>query len=331
MKIFLTGASGYIGSQLVVSWLEDKNVEKIIALDVKEPRFLWKKDHPKIHFIQKNLADTNLLSELEKFLPVDVVVHAAYFIRTPYFKKAREYQERSNFTGAENVFDFAFKNEAKKLIHFSTVAAYGARAENELEKPFCEDDKLTESKIAYGRDKKIIEKNLAEVFEKHQPKTEVIILRVGSVSGPFLENIVKKTGLLKFMKGLTPVLPITSGKSARQYVHEDDVVSAVNFWLTHQTEPKIIPLNLASNGFFTFEEIAKILKKRTIKIPHVLAKIFFFLAWHLSLGKIPTPPGAINSYSYPIIVDGAKITKFGFAYKYNCIDALLAVKGKFAD
>ncbi|TSC82455.1 MAG: hypothetical protein G01um101420_288 [Parcubacteria group bacterium Gr01-1014_20] len=330
MKILLTGASGYIGSQLVSSWLEDKNVEKIIALDVSQPRFLWKADHPKVHFIQKNLADTDLEKELEVFLPVDVVVHAAYFIRTPYFKKDREYQEHSNFQGAENVFDFALKSEVKKLIHFSTVAVYGAHAKNELNNPFTEESEAQETIIAYGRDKKIIEKKLSEIFEKHHPKTEVICLRVGSVSGPFLQNVVKKTGLLSFMKGLLPFLPITSEKSARQYVHEDDVVSAVNFWLTHQTEPKIIPLNLASKGFFTFREIAKILRKKTLKIPHQFAQIFFFLTWHLSLGKIPTPPGVINSYSYPIIVDGTKITKFGFAYKYNSTDALLATKGKFA-
>ena len=331
MKIFLTGASGYIGSQLVSSWLDDKNIEKIIALDVSKPRFLWKTDHPKVHFIQKNLADIDLEKELEAFLPVDVVVHAAYFIRTPYFKKDRQYQEHSNFQGAENAFDFAFKNEVKKLVHFSTVAVYGAHARNERESPFVEDAETSEDTIAYGHDKKLIEKKLSEIFERHHPRTEAICLRVGSVSGPFLQNVVKKTGLLSFMKGLLPFLPITNEKSARQYVHEDDVVSAVNFWLTHQTEPKVIPLNLASSGFFTFGEIAKIFKKKAFKIPHSIAKIFFFLTWHLSLGKIPTPPGVINSYSYPIIVDGTKITKFGFVYKYNSTDALLAAKGKFAN
>lgn len=330
MKILLTGASGYIGSQLVSSWLEDKNIEKIIAIDVQKPRFLWSESHPKIHFIQKNLADIDLNQEVGSLSPIDVVVHAAYFIRTPYFKKDLEYQEHSNFHGAENIFNFSFKNEVKKIVHFSTVAVYGAHAKNELSHLFTEESETRENTIAYGRDKRIIEEKLVKIFEEHHPKTEVICLRVGSVSGPFLQNIVKKTGLLSFMKGFIPFLPITNEKSARQYVHEDDVVSAVNFWLTHQTDPKIIPLNLASSGFFTFEEIAKILKKKTLKIPHALARIFFFLTWHLSFGKIPTPPGVINSYSYPIIVDGTKITKFGFVYKYNSTDALLAAKGKFS-
>lgn len=330
MKILLTGASGYIGSQLVSSWLEDKNIEKIIAIDVKKPRFLWSENHPKIHFIQKNLADIDLSREVSDLSPIDVVVHAAYFIRTPYFKKDLEYQQHSNFGGAENIFEFALKNEVKKLVHFSTVAIYGAHAKNELNNLFTEEDKAGENTIAYGRDKKTIEESLSRIFEKHHPRTEVICLRVGSVSGPFLQNIVKKTGLMSFMKGIIPFLPITNKKSARQYVHEDDVISAVNFWLTHNTEPKIIPLNLAASGFFTFEEIAKILKKKTIHVPHSLARLFFFLTWHLSFGKIPTPPGVINSYSYPIIVDGTKITKFGFAYKYNSTDALLAAKGKFS-
>lgn len=329
MRIFITGASGYIGSQLVYSWLEDKSVEKIIALDIKEPKFLWQESHPKVHFVQENLADTDLSHEFEHWGPIDVVVHAAYFIRTPYFRKAHLYQTRSNIEGAENIFEFAFKNEVKKLIHFGTVASYGARKENSLNHRFKESDALKEEAIAYGRDKKLIEEKLATIFNKYEPKTETVVLRVGSVSGPFLESVVKKTGLLWFLKSGLPIVPTTSEKSARQYVHEDDVVGAVNFCLNHSFGARISTLNLAADCFFTFEDIAKILKKASLKIPHPLAKLAFSFLWHLSLGKIPTPPGTINSYSYPILVDGSKITKLGFEYHYNCTDALLANKGKF--
>ena len=329
MKIFITGASGYIGSQLVDSWLKDSRIEKIIALDINLPRFLFKSDNPKIHFIQKNLADVNLEEELKDFSPVDAVVHTAYFIRTPYFKKDLDYQERSNFKGAENVFDFACKNKIKKLIHFGTVASYGAKPENELSKKFEEGDQLKEDLIAYGKDKRSIEEKLREIQSRYNSETKIVVLRIGSVSGPFLQNVVKKTGLLKFFRGILPLVPITSEKSARQYVHEDDVVGAVNFLLDREIDSGILALNLAAGSYFTFREIAEILKKKPVKIPHFVAKLAFLVLWHLSLGKIPTPPGTINSYSYPIIVDGSKITKLGFNYKYTCTDALLGLKGRY--
>ena len=182
MKILLTGASGYLGSLLVDSWLNNPEVEKIITIDLKDPQFIFTKDHPKIHFIQGNLADLNLDEILEDFFPIDVVAHAAYLIRTPFFKKDLNYQERSNFLGAENVFKFTFRNQIPTLIHFSSVAIYGARPENQLDEPFQESSPLREDQIAYGRDKKNIETKLEEIFKKYHPETNVFILRIHPIS-----------------------------------------------------------------------------------------------------------------------------------------------------
>ncbi len=332
MKIFITGGSGYIGSLLIDSWLGNPEIEKIIALDVKAPRFLWNVNNPKIHFIQKNLADINLEEELKSFGSVDVVIHAAYFIRTPYFKKALAYQQHSNFDGAKNIFEFCFKNNIKKLIHFGTVASYGACPENSLEKKFKESDNLIEKAIAYGRDKKIIEENLSQFFEVRKSATDVVVLRLGSVSGPFLIKTVKKVGLLSFFRGLSPAIPITGEFSARQYIHEDDVVSAVNFLIKKESqEERINVYNLAANCFLTFREISSLLKKKAIKIPFSLANLVFRIFWNLSCGLVPTPPNVINSYTFPIIVNNSKLVTSGFKYKFNCQESLLGSAGKFSD
>lgn len=331
MKIFLTGASGYLGSLLIDSWLSDSRIEKIIALDVNRPRFLFGADHPKIHFIQKNLADVDLDLELQKFMPIDIVAHAAYFIRTPYFKKDQGYQKHSNFTGAANVFNFVFSNNISKLIHFSTVASYGALPANDTSKKFIESDSLNESQIAYGRDKKLVEEDLKSLFSKYSPTTQVFVLRIGSVAGPFLQNMVKKLGLQRFLKTWSFFTPVTNNKGARQYVHEDDAVGAVNFCAANSfAGERFLTFNVAADCFLTFKEMARLLRKKAVKIPHYVAKLVFSLAWNLSLGFLPTPPGTINSYSYPIIVDGSAITKYGFSYKYNCPEAFLGTKGKFA-
>lgn len=332
MKIFITGASGYIGSLLINSWLGNPEIEKIIALDVKSPRFLWNENNPKIYFIQKNLADVNLEEELKSFTPVDVAIHAAYFIHTPYFTKALIYQQHSNFDGAKNIFEFCFKNNIKKIIHFGTVASYGARPENSLEKKFEEFDSLKEEAIAYGRDKKVIEENLGQIFENRKPLTEAIIIRLGSVSGPFLINTVKKIGLLSFFRGLSPFIPITGELSARQYIHEDDVVSAINFLIAKESsQTKINIYNLAADCYLTFREISSRLKKKTIKIPFSFANLVFKVFWNLSCGLVPTPPNVINSYTFPIIVDNSKLVSAGFKYKFNCQESLLGSAGKFAD
>ncbi len=331
MTILLTGASGYLGSLLMELWLQDERVQKIIAIDLKEPQFIFSENHPKVHFIKKNIKDLDLEKELGLFFPIDVVAHAAYIIRTPFFKKDLEYQKASNFESAENIFKFAFRNNIPKLIHFSTVAVYGAKKINRLDQPFSETAPLSEDKIAYGQDKKIIELKLEELYSKYKPQTQVSVLRIGSVAGPFGKNIVKKSGLQSFFRGFLPFIPVVSRVSARQFIHEDDIVRSVNFCAEANLIEKYTVFNLAPQGYLTFTEIAKILGKTPFHFPRFLARFFFWLVWYLSFGKIPTPPHVVNSYSFPIIVDGTKINQAGLNYIYTGLDAFLALKGKHAE
>lgn len=328
MRIILTGASGYLGSQLVGLWLQDEKIKEIIVIDLKDPKFIFEKDNPKITFIKKNVADVDFEKEVSDPEKIDAVFHAAYLIRTPFFN--RKEHVRSNIQGAENIFKFTLNNKIKKLIHFSTVAIYGANQENSLEIPFKESDPIKENRITYGKDKGEIEKILEKLNLKYrnQSETEISVLRIGSVAGPFGKSVVGKKGLQSFMRGLFPFIPVASERSARQFVHEDDIVDAVNFCLFENFGEKYNIFNLAPNGFLTFQEIARILNKKVLKLPKFALSLIFQISWYLSFGKIPTPPGVINSYVYPIIVDGLKICSRGFKYSYTGRDAFIALKGR---
>ncbi len=61
-----------------------------------------------------------------------------------------------------------------------------------------------------------------------------------------------------------------------------------------------------------------------------MVRIAFFLQWHLTRGKIPSGPSAWKSYSYPIAVDGSKITKLlGYEYQYAGLDAFKYTDGAY--
>jgi hypothetical protein len=56
----------------------------------------------------------------------------------------------------------------------------------------------------------------------------------------------------------------------------------------------------------------------------------FFVFWHLTRGKIPTGKGAWKSYSYPIAVDGSKVTRvLGYEYQYAPFDAFYYTDGAY--
>ena len=113
MKIFITGAAGYIGGMLTHVFLNDPQVERIIALDLKEKDNLLPKEiqnHPKLVWVTYNLGDDGWQDKVLKEGPIDAVIHCAYIIRQGYGKK-RAWQVKSNITAAEKLFDFVFKNK----------------------------------------------------------------------------------------------------------------------------------------------------------------------------------------------------------------------------
>jgi len=333
MKIFITGAAGYIGGMLTDLFLKDQSVEKVIALDfkdIKEATDRFSEKNPRLKWITWNLGDDGWQEKVLKEGPVDVVIHSAYVIRQGY-GEGRKWQIKSNITAADNVFEFAFKNNVKKLIHFSTVASYGALKENSLDKWFKEEDLFKEEKYLYGVDKKIIEENLQRAFKNKKPLTKVVVIRPCAVTGPRGQNMFKRFGLIQMIKGGLPFVPVIGEKSARQYIHEDDVNEIVKMIIKEDmVQADYEVFNIAPPDYILLKNQARLMGKAVYKIPFWLGWLGFFLLWHLSRGRIPTVPEGIRSYTYPIIVDGSKITKTGFQYRYtNCVETLKANKGHY--
>src|SRR3989344_7625049 len=166
MKIFITGSSGYIGGILVDRFLEDKAVEKIVALDMKPPPGktlgVFGDSTPsveeggKVSFLTRNLADPGWEEKVLAGGAPDVVIHCAWQIRELYGQK--ELQWKWNIGGSDRVFDFVFSNPSvKKLIYFSTVASYGAYPENTDLHRFAEQEPFRKSDYLYAEEKRIAE------------------------------------------------------------------------------------------------------------------------------------------------------------------------------
>ena len=344
MKIFITGAAGYVGGMLTELFLADERVSQVVALDIKDASAKFPQDNPKFVWITFNLGDEGWQEAVLKYGRPDVVIHCAYVIRQGFGKK-REWQNKCNLTAADKVFDFVFANNIPRLIHFSTVASYGARPANTTDYWFKESDALRESEYLYGVDKKVIEEKLQAAFARAKAKlslakaasplgasalAQVLIVRPCAISGPRGQFIFKRFGLLQMVKEGLPIIPLTGPQAARQFIHEDDVADII-FWLAFggvKSEYEVF--NIAPPGFFLLKDVARSIGKKTIHIPMWLGKLGFAFLWYVFRGRVPTVPAGINSYTYPIIVDGSKITRQGFQYQFSVDDALRAAKGRYA-
>lgn len=342
--IFITGGAGYIGAMLAEQFSKKDEVGTIILLD-KEDRPEIFKDDKKIIYIQSNLSD-KVWQEQVKRLEPEVVVHCAWQIREMYGKK--DLQWKWNITGTDNVFDLAFSTPSiKKLIHFSTVASYGAFPENEIDYFFKEEFRFRKTDYLYAEEKRIAEEHLEEKYEKAKQKgnvPQVFVVRPAAITGPrgryqrirfglqsALSGQLKGSLAYKMVTTLVSFVPVTK-KWCRQFIHEDDVNDIIELLTFKQLEGSYEVFNICPPGpVVRGDDMAKAVGKKTIKVSPYIVRFVFFIMWHITMGKITTSRGGWKSYSYPIVVDGSKLTqKYGYQYKYPSKEAFINNEGRYA-
>ncbi len=329
--ILITGAAGYIGGMLADQFSNASDLERVIAIDKNSmPEIL--RGNKKIMWITTELSDGAWQDKIRIFKP-EVVIHAAWQIKELYRQKER--QRKLNIEASRRVFEFAFREASvKKLVYFSTISAYGAFAANDLDKRFNESSPLYEDEYLYGVEKKEAEQILENLYKQSHGLKQVTALRLTSVTGPRGRYGAGKRGLLYMLKNILPVFPVASTNWCRQYVHEDDLTDVVAlFAFNNRNEARGYSVFIiAPNDYVLAKEMARVFKKMILRVPAVLVRWAFFIAWHLTRGKIPTGRGAWKFFCYPIPVDGSKITEeVGYEYSYSSIEALSRDEGRYGE
>lgn len=345
--ILITGSSGYVGEMLVDQFSKREDVKKIIGIDIAEPSFLTK-DNPKLVFISANLGDNDWQQRVASYQP-EIIIHTAWQIRE---LKDKKLQYKLNITGSDNLFNFSKEHSfVKRLIHFSTVSSYGAFAENEIDQLFTEEDPFRVSEYFYAEEKRIVEEHLVERIEKSKSQgisfPHTYVIRPASITGPRGRYMRVKFGLQSALSGqlksgvsfwysfvslLVSFTPITP-KWCRQFVHEDDITDIVSLLSFSDISSEFEIFNASPSGPVVLgEDIARAVNKKALKVHPRVIQFVFFVMRVISFGKIPTSKGGWRTYSYPIAVDGSKITKkYGFQYKMNSLDAFAKCEGRYAE
>lgn len=345
-RILITGASGYVGAMLVKEFVDRNDVEEVLGVD-KEPKSEILEGISNFKHLETNTFNNDWVMVAREFKP-DIVIHSAWQIREMYGKK--ELQRNWNVLGSKKVFEFAFSEPSvKRLIHFSTVASYGAYPDNSLDYRYRESDPFRKTDYLYAEEKREVEEILESLYEKvgKQNGKKVFVVRPAAITGPrgrfgrerfglqsALSGGLKKSKsvwykLVSMMVSFTPV----TKKWARQFVHEDDIVDIVKILSLNDSLGNYEVFNAAPPGEVVLgSDMARAVNKKAIRISPILIRIAFFVLWHLSLGKIPVSRGGWKSYSYPILVDGSKITNLtGFKYKMSSKDAFVKKEGQYAE
>lgn len=380
----------------IQSNLSDDKVTSIRVGDVVDELVHDGKAHNKLTYsdrVKESLAKVDSEKMIErannweevvmKYRP-SIIIHTAWQIREIYGDRPLSY--KWNIEASDRVFDYAFNfknkfsdnlnNGVKKMIYFSTVASYGAFADNSIDYFFNEGDKFRETKYLYAEEKRWAEEHLEKKYahylktisnsssaasainsHTHNHKTDVVlanadtnrkvqvfVLRPAAITGPrgrydrirfglqsALAGNLDKSFVNRIVTALTSFVPITP-KWLRQFIHEDDVTDIVALLgLDDKVMGEYEVFNICPPGEVVLgPDMAKAVNKKILPIRPWMARIAFFVLWHLSRGKIPTGEGAWKGYSYPIAVSGEKLTRqYGYVYQHKSKDAFRNNEGRY--
>lgn len=172
MKFFITGANGFIGSNLIRKLIGNGHAVRALILKGTDESTL---DELK-EKIEKIYGDVTETASFRQALEgVDVVIHLAARVSDWGSEKAFM---RLNYEGTKNVLDAAVEAQVKRFIFMSSLTVHGFEGfqkadESTLYKPW----------NAYARSKKAVEDLLNAYYS--QGKIETCIVRPGfTIFGP---------------------------------------------------------------------------------------------------------------------------------------------------
>lgn len=181
MKILITGAAGFIGSNLTKGLLERGH--SVIGLDNLSQGYLLNieefKDHPGFQFVEGDVRDESLLNEITE--GCELVIHLAAF-KIPRYSDALD-TLLINAMGTRVVLDAAVKNKVAKAMIASTSDVYGKNPAV----PFSEDSDLVIGRPEVKRWSYAISKMFEEqlVFGYHERHgIDAVALRFFGGYGP---------------------------------------------------------------------------------------------------------------------------------------------------
>jgi len=203
MKILVTGGSGFLGRHLVAR-LQHEGHEVTVMDNFSGSK---KEDIKDVKVIKGDIRDkadaTRAVKECE------AVFHLAAMTNVRDEDETADYEV--NFLGAKNIFERAGEKGAK-IIFTSSAAVYGDVAP-------CTEEAACKPISQYGRSKLKAENYL----RKELP--ESFIIRAFNIYGPGGKSVINN-----FCRTIPQYKPVTifgNGMQTRDYVHVQDVVSAL--------------------------------------------------------------------------------------------------------
>ena len=234
--IFITGAAGFIGSNLVLKLLETVSDAKIVGIDnlndyydvsIKDWRLAQIEaaaaKHPESSwiFVKGDIADRDAIDGIfNKFHP-ELVVNLAAQAGVRYSITNPDAYIQSNLIGFYNILEACRRNPVAHLVYASSSSVYGSNKKV----PYSTEDKVDNPVSLYAATKKSNEL-MAHAYSKlyNIPSTG---LRFFTVYGPAGRPDMAYFGFTNKLRNGETIQIFNYGNCQRDFTYIDDIVEGV--------------------------------------------------------------------------------------------------------
>lgn len=211
MRLFITGAGGFVGKELVLQ-CKNQGIE-FTAVDIVK---IDKPNHYQVDVRSKDIID--LVPE-----GIDAFIHLAGLTRDLDCKNRAYECFDANVMATLNLIDVAQKKKVRQFIFASTEWVYGEFKEGEIK----DEDTLIDVstlKSEYALSKLVSEQNLRQKFQ--YGFCPVTILRFGIIYGSRKENWSAVESVFNTVKNKAEV-KVGSVKTGRCFIHVEDIARGI--------------------------------------------------------------------------------------------------------
>ena len=228
--IFITGSSGFIGSNLAKRILATEPGTQVIGLDnmndyydvrIKEARLAELQSFENYTFLKGNLADKELINRIfEKYRP-EIVVNLGAQAGVRYSITNPDAYIESNMLGFYNILEACRHYPVEHLVYASSSSVYGSNKKV----PYSTDDKVDNPVSLYAATKKSNEL-MAHAYSKlyNIPSTG---LRFFTVYGPAGRPDMAYFGFTNKLVNGETIKIFNYGNCKRDFTYVDDIVEGV--------------------------------------------------------------------------------------------------------
>lgn len=264
-KIFVSGASGFIGRKLCIELADQGYQVHALCRKLDHPYLI---QHENIKFFMGDILDKESL--IKAMEGCDQVYHTAALAKMWCKNKDDFYQV--NVIGTRNLLESAISLNVKRIVYTSTCGVWGPTFKH----PMVETDpRISGFPIDYERTKYLAE---LEVNTYVQNGLDVVIVNPSRVfgEGPITDSNTVSKMVKGYLKGSWRVIP-GSGENVANYAFLDDVVRGHIAAMEHGKCGDRYILggeDISFNQFF--ETLGKVShqQKKMIRVPQQLIKFF---------------------------------------------------------